>query len=224
MHSADIRLFEIGTGFSTSAAGVPLEALRAAFVVTGSRAPLHWADGGKGRAWDRWDAAGLFQRLLDLAHPGAKIQVEGTAWVAVAADKTIVGRCGPLTADAPPWAAALWGGEVTVSLSGAAVAGFGPLPVYPSVSRDLALILKADVAAESMRQLLVDRGARHGLESVAIIDEYRGKELVAGTRSITVRLVFRSSERTLTDTEVEQATTRLRTSLERELDVTIRST
>ena len=114
--------------------------------------------------------------------------------------------------------------DVAVSGNPTNAAGFVALPVYPAVSRDLALIVKADIAAESVRRLLVDRGARHGLESVAIIDEYRGKELAAGTRSITVRLVFRSSERTLTDTEVEQATTRLRTSLERELDVTIRST
>ncbi len=47
--------------------------------------------------------------------------------------------------------------------------------------------------------------------------------LPAGTRSITVRLIFRAADRTLTDSEVEQAVSRLLTSLERELDVTLRS-
>ena len=216
--AADIRLFEIGTAFGLG------ESLHAAFVVTGARAPAHWSEGGKGRSWDRWDALGLFQRLIDLAHPAAKIQVAGMGWEARSGDGTVVGRCGALTADAPPWAAPLWGGEVTVSLARQAAVGFEPLPVYPSVTRDLALVVKSEVAAESVRQLLVDRGARHGVESVAILDEYRGKEFAVGTRSITVRLVFRSAERTLKDIEVEQAITRLRTSLERELDVTIRST
>ena len=71
--------------------------------------------------------------------------------------------------------------------------------------------------------LLVQRGARHQLEAVAITDEYRGPALPDGMRSLTVRLVFRSAERTLTDAEVEQAVTRLRSSLERELDVILRS-
>ena len=225
MQTADVRLFELGTAFSQGAdGGPPNETLHAAFVVTGGRAPTHWTDAGKTPGWDRWDALGLFRRLVDLAHPGAKIQVEGMEWVAKAAAGTTVGRCGSLTADAPPWAGPLWGGEVTISLAGIPAPTFVPLPVYPSVTRDLAVVAKTEVPAGSVTRLLTDRGARHGLESATILDEYRGKGLPAGTRSITVRLVFRSGERTLTDTEVEQATTRLRTSLERELDVTIRST
>ena len=99
-----------------------------------------------------------------------------------------------------------------------------PLPLYPAVARDLTLLVPPAQAAASVIGLLRDRGARHGLEAVTVIDEYRGDPLPAGSRSITVRLVFRSQERTLTDREVEQAISRLRTSLERELDVTIRTT
>ncbi len=225
MHTADIRLFEVGTVFARATdGGVPSEALRVGFVVTGARAPAHWADGGKGRAWDRWDALGIFHRLLDLADPGAKIQVEGGEWIARGAGGAIVGRCGACVADAPPWAAPLFGGGVTLSFETAGTATFKALPVYPAVTRDLALMVKAGQSSIAVTQLLTERGARHGLEAVSVIDEYRGKALPVGTRSITVRLVFRSAERTLTDPEVEQAIVRLRTSLERELDVTIRST
>ncbi len=225
MQTADIRLFELGTVFHSAAdSPAPRELQRAAFAVTGKRSPAHWADGGKVRSWDRWDALGLFRQLLDLAHPGAKIQVEGAEWVAVLPDGSHAGHCGALVGDAPPWAEELWGGEVTVETVSTPASAFVPLPVYPSVVRDLALVVKSEIAAASVTQLLMDRGARHGLESTTILDEFRGKGLPEGTRSITVRLVFRSGERTLTDTEVEQATTRLRTSLERELDVTLRST
>ena len=225
MHTADIRLFEVGTVFALpSGGGVPREELRVGFVVTGGRAPGHWADGGKGRVWDRWDALGIFHRLLDLADPAAKIQVEGGEWIARSAGGVIIGRCGARVADAPPWAAPLFGGGVTLSSKGARTATFRALPVYPAVTRDLALVVKVEQPSIAVTQLLADRGARHGLEAVSVIDEYRGNALPAGTRSITVRLVFRSAERTLTDPEVEQAIVRLRTALERELDITIRST
>jgi phenylalanyl-tRNA synthetase beta chain len=81
---------------------------------------------------------------------------------------------------------------------------------------------EARTAADVMT-LLHQRGARHGLESVSVVDEYRGPSLPPATRSIAVRLVFRAADRTLTDAEVEQSVHRLRTSLERELDVTVRT-
>jgi phenylalanyl-tRNA synthetase beta subunit len=59
---------------------------------------------------------------------------------------------------------------------------------------------------------------------VTVFDEDLGKALPDGKRSVTVRLVVRSADRTLTDSEVELALGRLRTSLERELDVTVRTT
>lgn len=225
MHTADVRLFELGTGFAMgTAGGLPTEELRAAFVVTGARAPAHWTDHGKTPVWDRWDALGLFERLVDLAQPSAKVQVEGNGWIARSDDGRTVGRCGSSGADAPPWAAPLFTGEISLQLQSAARSSFAPLPMYPAVARDLALLLDPPRTAESVTGLLAERGRRHGLESVAVIDEYRGKELPNGRRSVTVRLVFRSADRTLTDSEVELALGRLRTSLERELDVTVRTT
>ena len=207
-----------------TAGGLPTEELRAAFVVTGARAPAHWTDHGKTPVWDRWDALGLFERLVDLAHPSAKVQVEGNGWIARSDDGRTVGSCGSSVADAPPWAAPVFAGEISVQLQAVARSSFAPLPIYPAVARDLALLLDPSRTAASVTGLLAERGRRHGLESVAVIDEYRGKELPDGKRSVTVRLVFRSADRTLTDSEVELALGRLRTSLERELDVTVRTT
>jgi phenylalanyl-tRNA synthetase beta subunit len=48
--------------------------------------------------------------------------------------------------------------------------------------------------------------------------------VVEGRRSVTVRLVFRAADRTLTDAEVDKAVARLVSMLERELDVTLRTT
>jgi phenylalanyl-tRNA synthetase beta chain len=224
MQTPDIRLFEVGTVFARSQPGIePVEAMHAAFVVTGARAPLHWTDGGKARRYDSWDALALFERLVALAHPGASVQVEAGRWVARRADGTLAGECGPLDADAPAWAAPLFGGEVTVAIEPAARKPYRPLPIYPAVPRDLALLLPQDRTVAEVTALLGQRGQRHHLESVAVLDEFRSPTLPSGKRSVMIRVVFRAADRTLTDTEVEQAVGRLLSSLERELDVTLRT-
>jgi phenylalanyl-tRNA synthetase beta chain len=219
----DVRLFEVGTVFAKAGAGErPAETLAAAFVVTGARHPGHWT-GGPPPDWDRWDAAWLFERLVALAHPAARVQVGEDGWVAVTDGGTTVGRCGPIAADAPPWAGVLFGGEVTCSPAIAGVRPFRPLPLHPPVVRDLALLLADDRRAAEVVNLVHQRGPRHGLESVEVVDEYRGAGLPAGRRSVAFRLVFRAPDRTLTDPEVDQALQRLVQMLERELDVTLRS-
>ncbi len=223
-HMGDVRLFEVGTVFAAAGAGErPHEAMRAAFAVTGARHPAHWTDGGKGRVWDRWDAKGLFESLVALADREAEVQVEGDGWIARRPDGSVVGWAGPRLADSPPWAAPLFTGEVVVRPVAVDHPRFQRLPAFPAATRDLALLVPAARGAADVVSLLVQRGARHQLESVTITDEYRGPALPDGTRSLTIRLVFRSAERTLTDSEVEQAVARLRSSLERELDVTLRS-
>ncbi len=224
-HIRDVRLFEVGTVFLAGQDGVPpAEFTHAALVVTGARREPHWSDGGNPPQWDRWDALGLFERLTALAQPGAAVQVEAGRWVARLADGTVAGWCAPCVADAPPWAAPVYGAEIAVAAAEPAGERFHPLPVQPAVERDLALLVGTHRSAAEIVTLLRERGSRHGLVSAEVIDEYRGATLPEGTRSVAVRLVFRAADRTLTDAEVDQAVQRLRASLERELDVTLRTT
>jgi len=221
--TADVRLFEVGTAFS-GAEAVPSEAMHVAFVVTGARAPHHWTDGGKGRDWDRWDAIAIFEDLVALAHPDAKVQVDGSRWIAIAGEDGTVGSCGPCDADAPPWAAPLFGGEVRVVPAVAAVGPFVPLPVFPPVVRDITVGIGVGHPVAALLDLLGSRGRRDALETVAVVDEYRGHGVPAGRRNVTLRLVFRAADRTLTDAEVERTMQRLRGALERERDITVHPT
>ena len=223
-HTGDVRLFEIGTVFEQVAAGGrPVERLATAFVVTGARRPAHWSDGGEAAAFDRWDARGIFDRMVALAHPGASVQVEGDRWVAKDATGRPIGWCGAVSADIPAWADPVFGGEVVVALGARTVPRYVPLPTYPASVRDLALLVGIEQPVAEINDLLLQRGRRHALEDVTVVDEYRGAGLPEGRRSVAVRLTFRAPDRTLTDAEVDQAVGRLRTSLERELDVTLRS-
>jgi phenylalanyl-tRNA synthetase beta chain len=135
----------------------------------------------------------------------------------------MLGWCAELEADAPAWAAPLFGGEMRITPRVPAPRTFVPLPERPAVKRDLALLVSTTSAVGPVVELLQVRGARLGVEQVEVIDEYRGKGLPDGRRSVAVRLVFRAADRTLTDAEVDKAIGRLIQMLERELDVTLRS-
>jgi phenylalanyl-tRNA synthetase beta chain len=223
-HIGEVRLVEVGTVFrAREQGGRPDESLHAACVVTGARHPGHWT-GGEPSAWDAWDARWLFERLVALADPSATVEVAEDGWIAIGQDGTQVGACTELTADAPPWAKRLFGAEVTVLAARRTPATFRALPNHPAVARDLALLVGAGQSAAEVVELLTVRGAKLGVESVSVVDQFRGAGLPEGRRSVAVRLVFRAADRTLKDAEVDKAVGRLVSMLERELDVPLRST
>jgi phenylalanyl-tRNA synthetase beta chain len=217
-HVSDVRLFEIGTTFSVAPAGQrPLEERRVAAVITGRREPPHWTRSGEVR-FDLWDLKGRFEAAIALAVPGAVLQVEKNAWVARDPDGRLVGEAGPLTADAPPWAAPLFGFELVLDPTPRRPNRFAPLPSTPSSERVLALLLPQGVAAAQVESLLYRVGSPL-LERTEIESDYRGPELPAGTRSVAFRLTFRAPDRTLRDTEVDEVENRLLAALSSELGI-----
>ncbi|MCL2357235.1 MAG: phenylalanine--tRNA ligase subunit beta [Defluviitaleaceae bacterium] len=76
------------------------------------------------------------------------------------------------------------------------------LPPYPVSDYDLSLLIDASVKwAEISAEILSERGEI--LLDVAFIDEYRGKQIPAGKKSVTLRLTLGSTEKTLTSNEIE---------------------
>jgi len=223
----DIRLFEIGTAFrwtagETGGKGLPEERTRVAAVLTGARHPPHWREGAKVPDMDLWDLKHHFELAVGLACPAARVQVAAgkTGWEAVTATGEAVGWAGALQADAPVWAAPLFGLEVDLAAEsgvGAPLA-YRPLPVHPPVERDLALVLPAGVTAVAVADVL-RRAAGALLERVEVFDEYQGPGIPTGHRSVAWHCTFRDPARTLREQEVEQALERALRSLEDELGV-----
>jgi phenylalanyl-tRNA synthetase beta chain len=217
-HVEDVRLFEIGTAFAAGGSGErPSEERRVAAVLTGRREPRHWTGAGEGR-FDLWDLKGRFEAAVALAIPGGVVQVERNAWVARNAEGRIVGEARPLAADAPPWAAPLFGFELVLDPSPRRPPQFKPLPATPASERVLALLLPEGVTAAQVEAVLRRTGGAL-LERVGVESDYRGAELPAGVRSVAFRLTFRAPDRTLRDAEVDQTETRLLAALAEELGV-----
>src|SRR5205807_2263432 len=125
----DIRLFEVGTVFRKAAGeqgalkesltvpgsgSLPDEWTSVAGVLTGARRPAHWSEGAKVPDMDIWDLKHHFELAVRAAAPSCDVQPATggvVGWEAVQRGE-VWGWAGPLEADAPVWAAALFGFEV----------------------------------------------------------------------------------------------------------------
>ena len=129
-----------------------------------------------------------------------------------------VGRAGPLAADAPPWAAPLFGFELVLDPAPRLPARFVTLPSTPSSERVLALLLGEGTTVRQVEELL-ERIGGELLESILVESDYRGPELPAGRRSVAFRLTFRAADRTLRDPEIDAIEARMLAALATELGI-----
>ncbi|GAT74811.1 phenylalanyl-tRNAsynthetase beta subunit [Microbacterium sp. HM58-2] len=78
------------------------------------------------------------------------------------------------------------------------------LSTYPAATQDVSLVLPAEVAAAEVRAALAE-GAGALLESIRLVDDYRGEGVPEGQKSLTFALRFRAEDRTLTAAEGTEA-------------------
>lgn len=79
---------------------------------------------------------------------------------------------------------------------------FTSLPRYPSIQRDIAMLLDDTIASEDVLKLIREFPSDLIVDSW-VFDHYQGKNLPAGKRSHGFSVLYRDEERTLTDDEVE---------------------
>jgi phenylalanyl-tRNA synthetase beta chain len=217
----DVRLFEIATVFRKASDGpTVVEEIHVAGVLTGARQPVHWS--GKAGDIDLWDLKYHFELAVEAAAPEAQVEPAtggAVGWVVIDRDtRAPCGWAGPLEADAPPWAAPLFGFEVLVEPAERPVAVYRPLPVTPAVERDIALVLPAGVTVAAVEAVLRREGGEL-LERLMLFDEYRGAGLAAGSRSVAWHCSFRDPTRTLRENEGDRMLEKALRALEDELGV-----
>ncbi len=99
---------------------------------------------------------------------------------------------------------------------------FGAYSTFPASDRDLAFYAPLEVTVADLTTTMTKAGGKL-LESVALFDEYRGESVPQGQRSLAFRLVYRSSDQTLTDETVDPVHQKVRATLEKQFGVTLRS-
>ncbi|MCG8402479.1 MAG: phenylalanine--tRNA ligase subunit beta [Firmicutes bacterium] len=98
---------------------------------------------------------------------------------------------------------------------------YKPLPKFPGTDRDLALLVRVDVPASRLVEVIRREGGNI-LRDLRVFDVYRGEQVAEGYRSIAFSLQFQAADRTLTDEEVSRQISAITGALEKELGVALR--
>jgi phenylalanyl-tRNA synthetase beta chain len=101
------------------------------------------------------------------------------------------------------------------------IPAFTPLSKFPSVRRDLALIVKEEVTIERMLSCI--RGCNEAtLQDMVVFDVYRGKGIETGYKSIALSLTFQDHAQTLTDSEIDAIFSRILETLKNQISAKLR--
>jgi phenylalanyl-tRNA synthetase beta chain len=232
-----MALFEIAPVFLASEGNhLPEEPLRLVMLLTGPRQWASWQGDADDQAMDFYDLKGIVDgmlaglKLTDVSyqladspafHPGKCAQVLiGEVQIGV------FGELHPLVKSnydfqPPPIIAAEFDVEVIFELL-PDLFEMVPVPVYPSVLEDLAIIVDEALPAERVAEVIRQAGGSL-LVSLKLFDVYRGEQIAPGQKSLAYNLEYQAVDRTLTDKEISKIRQRIIKQLAGELDANIRS-
>lgn len=97
---------------------------------------------------------------------------------------------------------------------------YTPIPKHPAIERDFSFVCGEEIEAASVSAVI--RGASRLVSSVELFDIYRGPQIGLNKKSMSYAVMLRAADRTLTDTEADDAVAAILASLEKELGVKLR--
>jgi phenylalanyl-tRNA synthetase beta chain len=223
----DVRLFETGRIFAASSERGLLPAEREAFTLVATGMATEEGRAGAKRELDFYDLKGALEAVVDemnlspLKFEAANIKHlrDGQAARITGRDGLAIGSMGRLD-DA---AAALYKFRQPVYVAEVDLSAliemderpvlYTPLMRYPSVVRDISLLVGRRMTLAEMLETVRAEGLEH-FRDAKLVDVYEGENLPEGKRSVTLRVEYRSDERTLRDEDVDGMHTRLVQALE----------
>ena len=212
----DVRLFEIGRVFGGSHGGdLPEERLALGMIATGGATDENVAQAP--RELDLFDLKGAFEAALDsmnispltFKNSSAAHLRMGQAGEILLSNGTAIGTFGRLAenvASSYKFRQPVYVLEMDLSALFAVpekTVQYSRLPKYPSVVRDLTLLLSRDVTFAALTKAVTDQNVAD-CRNVNLVGTYDGPNIPPGKRSITLRIEYRSDDRTLRDDEVEE--------------------
>jgi len=225
-----IRLFEIGKAFLPQGKELPEEREMLCAVLSGPRAELSWQAGRE--PLDFFDAKGAVENLLKQL--GLKVSFEisddeglfpgrGADIIIDDARVGIVGDLHPRLAQAFELSSAASLIEIDLEKLLAGIAGikeYQSIPRFPSVSRDMALVVDEPVGYRKVEEIIESFPL---VTQITLFDLYRGEQIPGGKKSFAIRIVYQSPKHTLTDEEVDQTQEQMLGKLNKELGAVLRN-
>lgn len=98
---------------------------------------------------------------------------------------------------------------------------YAPLPKYPAVKRDLALLVGTEVSFADVCRV-ARKTEKKILRNVSLFDVYQGKNLPSGKKSYAVSFVLRDDEKTLADKQIDKVMEQLTAAFAKELGAELR--
>lgn len=214
-----VRLFEAGACFAKANDGY-LQSQRLSGIAYGAAYPEQW--GTAARPVDFYDVKADVEALFapqplqfvaathPALHPGRSAQIH--------CGGQTIGWIGELH---PHWQqqydmaqAAVWFEVDLGALTRAAVPRMSEIARSLPVRRDLAVLVDEAVAAQTLLDAMRQADAPF-VQEVALFDVYRGKGLEQGKKSLAFRVLLQDTQKTLTDSEIEQSVARLVDAIQR---------
>jgi len=231
-----VAIFEIGAVYlPAEGQTLPDEPLRLGVVMTGPREARSWLAGQDSAPMSFYDPKGVVETLLaglglegtfepgdhPAFHPGRCAQVNVGDGVA-----GMMGELHPAVRETfglpeQPVCALEFDLEALLARVGAART-MQPIPRFPSVSQDLALVVDEDLPAQVMEEAIVKAGGKL-LRRAELFDLYRGQQIAPGKKSLAYSLTYQAEDRTLTDDEVAKVQERIVRRLAEELGAELRA-
>ena len=225
-----VRLFEHGLNFVPGAKGLQQEPYLGG-VAVGLALPEQW--GLSKRPLDFFDLKADVEALLALTgepeafsyvaaqhpalHPGQSARIERAG--------ATVGWLGALHPRAARELDVEGGACVfelrLAGLQPARVPSFRDLSRFPSSRRDIAIVIDEAIAVQAICDCVRQRGGEL-LRTVRLFDDYRGKEVPKGRKSLALGLILQDFSRNLTDHVVEETVSGIIAGLTEQFDATLR--
>lgn len=226
-----LRFFEKGRTYGT-ANGKVFEEERVALLITGKRWSESWrsADRKTELADVKEELELLIARMgLDkgMAYAVSEHPLLASA-VEVKHGKKVIGLIGEVAPNVlktfdvglPAWYAEIHD-ETLVALLRGSRTTYREVSKFPSVRRDLSLLLDRSVAYAQLEHIAF-QAERKLLKTVDLFDVYEGDKLPAGKKSYALSFILQDNEKTLTDEMVDKAMGRIRGAMEKEVGAELR--
>lgn len=234
----DVALFEVGRVFSQPAAdpsqaGAVTEERRLAIALTGRRYPLFWSGEDREARCDIYDLKGMLEEFFDQFGVRGQTYTRRADSTALFLESATIqlgriplGELGQL----PPALARKYDLRDAVLLAEINLdqvlarrnpsRSFRPLPQYPAIRRDVAMIVPEATTHDAVLQV-VRQTKPANLESVELFDVFRGKNVPAGQKSMAYAFTYRA-DRNLTDAEANAAHDKVVAQLKQKLQAAVR--